>query len=195
MWRGANGNRSAEASVGKDASVSLVTRNEAKFEWAKIALRAAQAEAGNGAQAQGLAEPDGWRWRVLADLEGLHVAVVRDYTKARDKQRSQAWESRLGPVVTGAGAGVGAVVAAIGAGIVKTGRWGWALIVVGVVFAIVGSVFGANSYVRNRSQKLRFLRLMQGLGDYAYLSLAVAEAPEVFQQLDAFRQLWETAGS
>jgi hypothetical protein len=140
-------------------------------------------------------EPDGWRWRVLADLEELHEVIVRDYTSARDKQKSQAWETRLGPIITGAGAGVGSVVAAIGAGIAKSGGWGWILIVAGVLFAIVGSVLGANSYVRSRNQKLRYLRLMHGLPDYAYLVLPAAQPAEAFQQLDSFRQLWEAAGS
>ncbi|CAG4902302.1 hypothetical protein [Acidithrix sp. C25] len=177
------------------SSENSAERIEAKFGWARNALQAAQVAAGKDAEAQGLVEPDGWRWRVLTDLEVLRDVIVRDYTKARDKQKSQAWESRLGPIITGGGAGVGAVVAAIGAGIAKSGRWGWVLIVVGVLFAIVGSVLGANSYVRNRNQKLRYLRLMHGLGDYAYLLLSVAEPADAFQQLDNFRQLWESAGT
>lgn len=168
---------------------------DVKFGWARDALKSAEALAGADAEAKGLSEPDGWRWRVLADLQGLDEVIVRDYTKARDKQKSQAWESRLGPIVTGGGAGVGAVVAAIGAGIVKSGGWGWVLIVVGVLFAVVGSVLGANSYVRNRSQKLRYLHIMHSLSDYAYLVLPVAEPAEAFQQLEGFRQLWESAGT
>jgi hypothetical protein len=54
-------------------------------------------------------------------------------------------------------------------------------------------VFGANSYVRTSNQKLRYLRLIHGLGDYTYLSLPVAEAGDVFQGLDTFRELWESA--
>lgn len=177
------------------AELDSTARIEAKFNWSRSALRAAQAVAGNGAESMGLVEPDGWRWRVLADLEELHSVIARDYTEARNKQRSQAWESRMGPIITGGSAGIGGVVAAIGAGIVKSGGWGWLVIVIGVLFAIAGSVFGANSYVRNRNQKLRYLRLIHGLGDYAYLSLPAAEAGEVFQQLDTFRQLWESAGT
>jgi len=172
---------------------STVRTND-KFGWARAALKAAQSDAGKDAESKGLVEPSGWRWKVLADLEELHEVIVRDYTNARDKQKSQAWESRLGPIVTGGGAGIGAVVAAIGAGIVKSGGWGWVLIVVGVLFAVVGSVLGANSYVRNRNQKLRFLRLIHGLGDYAYLVLPGVEPADAFQQLDSFRQLWESAG-
>ncbi len=138
-------------------------RTNNKFEWARAVLKAAESNAGKDAESKGLVDPSGWRWRVLADLEELYEVTVRDYTKARDRQKSQAWESRLGPIVTGGGAGVGAVVAAVGAGIVKSGGWGWVLIVVGVLLAAVGSVLGANSYVRNRNQKLRFLRLIHGL--------------------------------
>jgi hypothetical protein len=185
------------ASTGEQlaASPDSTARIEAKFDWAKGALEAAKSAAGNAAESQGLVDPDGWRWRVLADLEELHSVIVRDYTKARDKQRSQAWESRMGPIITGGSAGIGGVVAAIGAGIVKSGGWGWLVIVIGVLFAIAGSVFGANSYVRNRNQKLRYLRLMHGLGDYAYLLLPTAAVAEAFQQLDTFRQLWESAGT
>lgn len=178
------------------ASTQAATdRARDKFEWAELALRAAQSDSGKDAETKGLIEPSGWRWRVLADLQELHAVVVRDYTKARDKQKSQAWETRMGPVVTGAGAGVGSVVAAIGAGIAKSGGWGWLLIVAGVLFAIAGSVVAANSYVRSRNQKLRYLHLMHALADYAYLVLPVAEPAEAFQQLDSFRQMWESAGT
>lgn len=183
-------------SVIRNVELDSTARAGEKFNWSRNALNAAQAAAGNDAESQGLVEPDGWRWRVLADLEKLHSIIVRDYTNARDKQRSQAWESRIGPLITGGSAGIGGVVAAIGAGIVKSvGGWGWFVLVIGVLFAIAGSLFGANSYVRSRNQMLRFLRLIHGLGDYAYLSLPAAEAAEVFQQLDTFRQLWESAGS
>ena len=168
---------------------------DVKFSWARDALKAAEALASSDAEAKGLSEPDGWRWRVLADLQGLYEVIVRDYSMARDKQKSQAWETRLGPVVTGAGAAVGSVVAAVGAGVAKSGTWGWVLIVAGVLFAIAGSVMGANNYVRNRSQKLRYLHMMHSLSDYAYLVLPVAEPADVFQQLDSFRQLWESAGT
>lgn len=170
-------------------------RAREKFEWARLALRTAQSDAGNDAESKGLTEPSGWRWRVLADLEELHSVVVRDYTKARDKQKSQTWETRMGPIITGAGAGAGSVVAAVGAGIAKTAGWGWLLVVAGVLFAVAGSVVGANSYVRSRNQKLRYLHIMHAIADYAYLVLPVAEPAEAFQQLDSFRQLWESAGT
>ncbi|TAN29951.1 MAG: hypothetical protein EPN30_01555 [Actinomycetota bacterium] len=184
-----------EAIPPKAESPKMATPGEEKFEWATKALKVAQASAGENAEPLGLAEPDGWRWRVLADLAGLRDSVACGYVHARDKQRSQAWESRVGPLVTGGGAGVGAAVAAVGAGIVKSGGWGWLLVIVGVLFAIVGSVFSANSYVRNRLQKLRYLRLLHDLGDYAYLVLPSAEPANVFQQIDTFRQLWESAGT
>lgn len=136
-----------------------------KFGWARNALRAAAAAAGRDAGAQGFSETDGWRWRVLADLESLYDVIVRDYAKARDKQKSQAWETRWGPVVTGGGAAVGSIVAVLGAEIAKSGTWGWVLSVAGMLFAVGGSVLGANSYVRNRSRKLRYLHLMHALAD------------------------------
>lgn len=167
---------------------------DVKFGWARGTLKAAQASAGSDAETKGLTEPDGWRWRVLGELEELHEVIVRDYTKARDKQKSQAWETRWGPIFTGAGAAVGAAVAAVGASL-GSGRWGWALSLPGVLIAVAGSVLGANSYVRSRNQKLRYLHLMHALADYAYLVLPVAEPAEAFQQLDSFRQMWESAGT
>ena len=181
------------AAPGSDSDST--TRIDAKFDWARKALLVAQAGAGKEAEGQGLIEPDGWKWRVLADLEGLSTVIVRDYIRARDKQRSQAWETRWGPIFTGAGAAVGAAVAAIGASLPGTGRWGWALSIPGVLIAIAGSVLGANSYVRSRNQKLRYLHIMHAIADYAYLVLPVAEPAEAFQQLDSFRQLWESAGT
>lgn len=179
----------------KTSTAAGMDKAKDKFEWAALALRAAQSDSGKDAETKGLIEPSGWRWRVLADLEELHAVVVRDYIKAKDKQKSQAWETRMGPIITGAGAGAGSVVAAVGAGIAKSGAWGWLLIVAGVLFAVAGSVMGANSYVRSRNQKLRYLHMMHALADYAYLVLPGAEPADVFQQLDTFRQLWESAGT
>ncbi len=170
-------------------------RMDAKFDWAKKALTAAQVSAGKDAEGLGLIGPDGWRWRFLADLEGLQKVIVRDYTQARDKQRSQSWETRWGPILTGAGAAFGAAVAAIGASLPGTRGWGWALSLPGVLIAIAGSVTGANSYVRSRNQKLRYLHIMHSIADYAYLVLPTAQPAEAFQQLDAFQQLWESAGT
>ncbi|HET9059614.1 MAG TPA: hypothetical protein VFN61_06810 [Acidimicrobiales bacterium] len=178
-----------EADLGAPRSADGI---DAKFVWARDALKATQFS--TDAKGNGFDDPDGWRWRVLADLEELHGVIVRDYTKARDKQKSQAWETRWGPIFTGAGAALGAAFAAVGASF-GSGRWGWAFSIPGVVIAIVGSVVGANSYVRSRNQKLRYLHLMHALADYAYLVLPVAEPAEAFQQLDSFRQMWESAGT
>jgi hypothetical protein len=109
-------------------------------------------------------------------LSGLSTALITDYDCAREKQAHQAWESRLGgPLATGGSAAVGAIVSAIGAGVVKTSAVaGWAVIVVGVLLAIIGSVLSANTYVQNRNQKLRYLRLLYDLWDYAYVVLPTA---------------------
>lgn len=144
-----------------------------------------------------LIAPDGWRWRVLSDLTVFSHAVNRDYEQARTRQARQAWQSRfVGPLVTGLGAAAGSVVAAVGAGVVKTSTvGGWVVIVVGVVLAVVGSVISSNNYVQNRNKQLRFLRLLHDIWDYAYLILPTAAAADTFTQLDTFRSLWETAGS
>jgi hypothetical protein len=144
-----------------------------------------------------LIAPDGWRWRVLSDLTALSHAVNRDYEQARIRQTRQAWQSRFGgPLVTGAGAAVGSVVAAVGAGLVKTSTaGGWVIIVLGVLLAVVGSVISSNNYVQNRNKQLRFLRLLYDIWDYCYLVLPTATGADTFTQLDAFRSLWETAGS
>jgi hypothetical protein len=144
-----------------------------------------------------LVPPDGWRWRVLSDLAVLSRAINRDYEQARTRQARQAWQSRFGgPVATGAGAAVGSVVAAVGAGIVKTNTaGGWVVVVLGVLLAIGGSVISSNNYVQNRNKQLRFLRLLYDIWDYAYLVLPTSSAADTFTQLDTFRNLWETAGS
>ncbi|MHB8660216.1 MAG: hypothetical protein ACYC91_20215 [Solirubrobacteraceae bacterium] len=49
-----------------------------RFAWAEEALRAAAAAVGANSGGQvppDLAEPDGWRWRVLRDLQQLSGAV------------------------------------------------------------------------------------------------------------------------
>jgi bacteriorhodopsin len=119
---------------------------------------------------------------------------MHGYAQARNKQKSQAWETYLGPVATGGSAAIGSALAAIGAGVVKS-TGGWLLFAFGIVFALAGSVFSANSYVRNRSMKLRYLRLLYDLTDYCFMVLPTAAPADVFVQLDAFRQLWETAGT
>lgn len=166
-----------------------------RFSWAEEALRAAAADAAkSGAVPPELTAPDGWRWRVLTDLRGLAEDVQRGYLRAREKQSSQAWETYLGPLATGGSAAIGSMLAAFGAGVVKS-TGGWVLVVLGVVFALGGSLFSANSYVRNRSLKLRYLRLLYDLSDYCLMLLPTAGAADVYAQLDTFRQLWETAGT
>ncbi len=178
-----------------DDDVKTMDRTKAKFDLAKRALGAARVAAGADAGVQGLIEPDGWRWTVFADLQALYDVIVHDYKYARDGQKDQAWKARIAPLITGGTAGVGAVVAAVGAGVVKSGPWVWPVILIGIVVAIAGSLFGANSYIRDRNQKLRYLRIMHDLGDFAYLVLPTAQPTDVFQQLDNFRGLWESAGS
>lgn len=166
--------------------------------WAREALqRAAGAASSDHQVPPDLVSPDGWRWRVLADLTALSEAVSRDYQQARARQGRQAWESRFGgPFATGAGAAVGSVVSAVGAGLVRTNAVaGWVVVAVGVLFAIGGSVISANNYVQNRNKRLRFLRLLYDLWDFAYLVLPTASATDTFAQLDTFRSLWETAGT
>jgi sulfite exporter TauE/SafE len=90
---------------------------------------------------------------------------------------------------------VGSVVSAVGAGLIKTTDvLGWIVVVLGVLLAIAGSVFSANNYVRNRSQRLRFLRLLHDICDFAYLLLPTAAPVDAFTQLGAIRTEWETAG-
>jgi hypothetical protein len=174
---------------------------EARLQLASAALRSAAESAkaaGNSGQAPpDLVPPDGWRWRVLSDLTALSGAVNRDYEQARARQARQAWQSRFGgPIATGAGAAVGSVVAAVGAGIVKTSTvGGWVVVVLGVLLAVAGSVISSNNYVQNRNKQLRFLRLLHDIWDYAYLVLPTASAADTFTQLGTFRTLWETAGT
>ena len=170
-----------------------------RLTWAEEALRAAAAATATtsgGQVSPDLVEPDGWRWRVLRDLQQLSDAVRRDYARARSGQRRQAWESRFGgPVATGGGAAAGSVVSAVGAGLIKSSALiGWVVVVLGVLLAIAGSVFSANSYVRNRSQALRFSRLLRDIWDFAYLVLPTASPADAFTQLSAIRTEWETAG-
>lgn len=170
-----------------------------RLEWARQALKeAAAAYSVDGKPVPAdLAEPSGWRWRVLGELSGLSTALVTDYDRAREKQAHQAWESRLGgPLVTGGSAAIGAVVSAIGAGAVKTSAAvGWAVIVIGVLLAIIGSVLSANTYVQNRNQKLRYLRLLFDLWDYAYVVLPTASEGDAYTAVSAIRGLWESAGT
>lgn len=56
------------------------------------------------------------------------------------------------------------------------------------------SVFSAENYVRNRSQRLRFLRLLHDIWDFAYLVLPQAEPAGAYTQLSAIRTEWKTAG-
>ncbi|HSZ41952.1 MAG TPA: hypothetical protein VK817_18505 [Trebonia sp.] len=167
--------------------------------WARQALEeaAAAASAGGKPVPPDLTEPDGWRWRVLEELSGLSAALVADYNRARDKQAHQVWESRLGgPLTTGGSAAIGAVVSAIGAGVIKTSTAAsWSVIVIGVLLAIGGSVLSANTYVQNRHKKLRFLRLLFDLWDYAYIVLPTAPEGDVYTAVSAIRGLWESAGT
>jgi hypothetical protein len=172
---------------------------QTRLEWARQALKDAGAAASAGGKPvpPDLAKPDGWRWRVLDELSGLSTALVAGYDRARHKQSRQAWESRLGgPLATGGGAAVGAVVTAIGGGVLKTSTAvGWVVIVVGVLVAITGSVLSANTYVQNRNRKLRYLRLLYDLWDYAYTVLPTAPESDVYTAVSAIRGLWESAGT
>lgn len=173
---------------------------ETRLAWATAALReageAAKPTSGGEVPAD-LAEPTGWRWRVLADLHQLSANVSRDYDRAKAGQQHQAWESRFGgPLATGGGAAIGSVMSAIGAGLIKTNHLaGWVIVVLGVVLAIAGAVFSANNYVRNRNQRLRFLRLLHDIWDFAYLVLTTAAPADAFAQLGQIRTEWETAGN
>lgn len=172
-----------------------------RLQWARAALQAAAESAAAAASDHqvppDLISPDGWRWRVLSDLTELSGAVTRDYEQARTRQSRQAWQSRFGgALATGAGAAVGSIVSAVGAGLVKTNAVaGWVVVVVGVVLAIVGSVISSNNYVQNCNKQLRFLRLLYDMRDYAYLVLPTASDVDTYTQLDTFRSLWETAGA
>jgi hypothetical protein len=169
-------------------------------EWARAALQRAADAAGAGRRHHqvppDLVPPDGWRWRVLADLTALSKAVSLDYQRAKTRQQRQAWESRFaGPLATGGSAAVGSVISAVGVGLVRTNAVaGWVVFALGVVFAFGGSILSANNYVQNRNKQLRFLRLLYELWDFAYMVLPTASATETFTQLDTFRSLWETAG-
>ena len=172
---------------------------DTRLAWAEAALRSAAeaAKPSNGGESPAdLAEPNGWRWRVLDDLRQLSAAVSHDYDRAKTSQQHQAWESRFaGPLATGGSAAIGSVVSAVGAGLIKTSAVaGWIILVLGVLLAIAGSVFSANSYVRNRSQRLRFQRLLHDIWDFAYLVLPTATSADAFGQLGAIRTEWETAG-
>lgn len=180
---------------------SAETFNQAeRLSWAQQALRDA-AEAAKGADhgkvPVDLVQPDGWRWRVLDDLTNLSSAVDRDYQRAQTRQQRQAWQARLpGPLATGGSAAAGSVVSAVGAGIIKTSSaLGWIVVIAGVLLAVLGSVFSATNYVRNRNQKLRFLRLLHDIWDFAYLVLPTANPADAYTQLAAVRTQWETAGN
>lgn len=56
-----------------------------------------------------------------------------------------------------------------------------------MLLAIAGSVLSANSYVHNRSQALRFSRLLRDIWDFANLVLPTALPADAFTQLDAIR--------
>jgi hypothetical protein len=172
---------------------------QTRLEWARQALRDAGAAASTDGKPMppDLAEPDGWRWRVLGELSELSTALMADYESALRKQSHQMWETRLGgPLATGGSAAIGAVVTAIGGGVLKTNAAaGWGVIILGVALAIAGSVLSANTYVQNRNKKLRFLRLLYDLWDYAYLVLPTATESDVYTDVSAIRGLWETAGS
>ena len=175
-------------------------RTEDRRKWAQDALRAAAAEAAEASNGQippDLIEPTGWRWRVLAELDGLSTDLVRGYERAARRQSRQAWESSwAGPLATGGGAAIGSIISAIGAGLIKTNTaLGWALVIVGVVFAIAGSVFSANTYVQNRNKKLRYLRLLYDIWDYAFAVLPTALPGDAYNAVDNIRSLWETAGT
>jgi hypothetical protein len=171
---------------------------EERLGWAEKALRdAAEAAAASGGQVPpDLAEEDGWRWRVLRDLTNLSKAVETDYTNAKGNEQQHAWEAHVGTrAAIGGGAAVGSVISALGAGVVKTnGTVGWILVVFGVLFAFAGSVFTADAYIRSRNQKLRFLRLLHDISDFAYLVLPTVERVDAFDRLSTIRTEWETAG-
>ena len=137
--------------------------------------------------------PD-WRQHVLEELRTFTDALGNDYSKARQQLKTQAWEAKVAPIATGSSAAGGSVLAGLGGSLVS-GPWRFGFVVGGAVLALVGTVFSANTYVRNRSMMLRFLRLMNDMADYAYLVLPSASPQETYQQLDTYRQQWESAGS
>ena len=73
-------------------------RTEDRHKWAQDALRAAAkaAETSSGQVPPDLIESTGWRWRVLAELDGLSADLVKGYERASKRQSHQAWESRWG---------------------------------------------------------------------------------------------------
>lgn len=169
------------------------------YERAREALRetaAAQASPKSQADGQalsGLDESAGWRWHALETMHGLALDIAPSYESARDKFAAQYWESLVGPVFTGVGAASGAALTALGASV--KAAWGDPVIAVGFLLAVGGSVFSANAYVRSRKTQSRYLRLVFDMSDYSFMVLPTASPGDVFQQLDTFRGLWETAGS
>jgi hypothetical protein len=192
--KGGRGGHVATSAVGEALST------EDRCRWAQDALRAAAAKAAEASDGQipsDLIEPTGWRWRVLAELDGLSKDLVKGYERANKRQSRQAWESRwAGPFATGGGAAIGSIVSAVGAGLIKTNTvLGWTLVIVGVLFAIAGSVFSANTYVQNRNTKLRYLRLIYNIWDYAFAVLPTALPGDAYNAVDTIRSQWETAGT
>lgn len=179
-----------------------LSREPEPLEWAITALHSESASELAKMEKEGLSAtvppdlvaPDGWRWRVLTDLTELHQSAIDGYDHALRKQTWLTLESSVGKIFVGGIAGVGAFAEIIGVAYVK-GSAGWILAAVGIALAVGGSVFSASSYLRNRNQKLRYLRLMHDIRDYAYLLLPTAERNDVYAQMDNFRQLWETAGN
>ena len=156
---------------------------EGRFALARQALEAGEAD-----------EDSDWQKQVLDQLISLAGWIEKGYLAARRKQSTQGWESRVAPIATGGTAAVGAVITAVGTAN-TSGALRWILVVFGVLFALAGSLLGANTYVRNRSITLRYLRLLHDIPDYAYLVLPTAKPADAYSQLDTFRQLWETAGT
>lgn len=181
------------------STVGQALNTDDRRRWAQDALRAAAkaAEAVHGQVPPDLVESTGWRWRVLAELDGLSADLVKGYQRADKKQSRQAWESRwAGSLATGGGAAIGSIVSAVGAGLIKTNAsLGWTLVILGVLFAISGSVFSANTYVQNRNKKLRYLRLLYNIWDYAFAVLPTALPGDAYNAVDTIRSLWETAGT
>jgi len=169
--------------------------NAGRYAAARAALETAKA-ASNDPTTAGLDDLGGWRWQILNELQGLALAVNADYDKALRKQRAQALAYRVGtPLATGGIAGVGAVVSAAGVAVVKLSTpGGWVLTVLGVAFALGGSFFSANTYVQNRNKKLRFLRLLYDLWDFAVVVLPSAAPADAYDRVSAIRVGWETAG-
>lgn len=170
--------------------------NAERYAAAKAALKAAEG-ASKDPRADGLDDPGGWRWQILEELYGLAMAVNADYEKARQKQRGQALAYRVGtPLATGGVAAFGAVISAVGAAVLKLNTpGGLVLTVLGVAFALGGSFFSANTYVQNRNKKLRFLRLLYDLWDFAIAVLPSADPADAYDRVSAIRVSWETAGS